>query len=76
MYAPVARLTSPPPVKYSDLAAKVTGRSTISGRKIESMSDRWFDARIAPPDAGTFSIPVTFGRHSRRRIGPATSRDS
>jgi len=26
------------------------------------MIDRWFDAMMAPPDAGTFSIPVTVGR--------------
>jgi hypothetical protein len=64
------------PVKYSDLATNVTPRGTISGRKIESTNDRWFEARIAPPDEGMFAAPVISGRHSRCRKGPATNRDT
>src|SRR3984885_11985629 len=66
----------PDAVKYSALAENVTGRLTISGRKIESASDWWLTARIAPPDAGMFSTPVTFGRQILGRNGPATFRDS
>jgi len=63
------------PVKYSDLAANVTGRGTISGRKSESMTDRWFEARMAGPDAGMCSRPVTSGGAKARSTGPATSLD-
>src|ERR1700730_6578652 len=66
----------PDAVKYSALAENVTGRLTIRGRKIESTSDWWLEARIAPPDAGMFSAPVTFGRQIVCRNGPATIRDS
>src|ERR1700722_2128556 len=66
----------PDAVKYSALAENVTGRLTISGRKIESASDWWLAARIAPPDAGMCSTPVTFGRQIVCRNGPATIRDS
>jgi len=63
-------------VKYSDFAANVTGRVSISGRNTESSTDRWLDARMAPPVAGMFSAPMTCGRHSPRRKGPAMSRES
>src|SRR3984893_8131625 len=66
----------PDAVKYSALAENVTGRLTINGRKTESASDWWLAARIAPPDAGMFSTPVTFGRQIVCRNGPATIRDS
>jgi hypothetical protein len=39
-YIAVTRSTRRVPVKYSDLAANVTGRLTTSGRKIESRIDR------------------------------------
>jgi len=64
-YAAAIRWPGLFPVKYSDLAAKVTGRASTSGRKIESTRDRWLEARIAPPVAGICSPPVTSGRHSR-----------
>ena len=60
-------------LKYSDFATNVIDRSSISGRKMESITDRWFDAMIAPPEAGTCSAPSTRGRHSVRRKGPATA---
>jgi len=44
----------------------------MSGRKNESENDRWLLARIAPPDAGTFSSPLTQGRNSALRTGPST----
>src|SRR5579859_188131 len=66
----------PEAVKYSALAENVTGRLTISGRNTESTTDWWLAARIAPPDAGMFCAPVTFGRHIVCRNGPATIRDS
>ena len=40
------------------------------------MNDRWLDARIAGPLAGTFSSPVTRGRPSTCRTGPMTTRES
>ena len=39
-YVLVNRSSSPVPVKYSDLAANVTGLLTIRGRKTESTMDR------------------------------------
>jgi hypothetical protein len=63
-------------VKYSALAENVTGRSSISGRNTESITDRWLAAMIAPPEAGMCSAPVTFGRQIVCRNGPATMRDS
>src|SRR5215467_5674819 len=74
MYAAANRWPGRVPVKYSDLAAKVTGRVSTSGRKIESTRDRWLDARMAPPVAGMRSPPVTLGRHNRCRTGPASTR--
>src|SRR6202021_3574966 len=66
----------PDAVKYSALAENVTGRLTISGRKIESASDWWLAARIAPPDAGMCSTPIPFGRQIVCRNGPAPIRAS
>jgi hypothetical protein len=51
----------PGDVKYSLLAKKVTLRGTTSGIKIESLNDRWLEARMSGPDAGTFLKPLTFG---------------
>src|SRR6516165_9556043 len=75
-YAAHSRAAGPDAVKYSALAENVTGRSSISGRKVESTTDWWLAARIAPPDAGMFSAPITFGRQIVCRNGPATIRDS
>ena len=63
-------------MKYSALAENVTGRLTISGRNTESTTDWWLAARMAPPEEGMFSVPVTFGRQMVCRNGPATTRDS
>ena len=59
-------------MKYSLFARKITGRSTTSGRKIESMNERWFDASTTAPSLGTCSSPTTQGRKIARRIGPMT----
>src|SRR5580658_1019943 len=75
-YAAHRRAAGPEAVKYSALAENVTGRSTISGRKTESTTDRWLAARIAPPEAGMFSAPVTLGRQIVCRTGPTNMRDS
>src|SRR5215471_4937791 len=75
-YAAHSRAAGPDAVKYSAFAENVTGRSSISGRKTESTTDWWLAARIAPPDAGMFSAPVTLGRQIVCRNGPATIRDS
>src|SRR5260370_31453413 len=66
----------PEAVKYSALAENVTGRSSTSGRNTGSTTDWWLAARIAPPDAGMFSAPVTFRRQIVCRNGPSTIRDS
>jgi hypothetical protein len=48
-------------VKYSLFARNVTLRGTTKGIKIESLKERWFDARINGPDAGTLRKPFTLG---------------
>jgi len=75
-YQAHSRAAGPEAVKYSALAENVTGRSSISGRKTESTTDRWLAARMTPPAAGTCSAPVTFGRQMVRRNGPATMREN
>src|SRR6516162_3489438 len=45
----------------------------MNGRKIESTIDRWLEATLAPPVRGMCPSPVTRGRHSRCRNGPATT---
>ena len=62
-------------MKYSALAGNTTGRSIISGRYMESMNDRWLDARIAGPVGGMFSMPTTFGRPIACKNGPMTTRE-
>jgi hypothetical protein len=57
-------------VKYSALATNVTRRFTISGVKIESENDRWLQARITGPVAGTLARPSTSGRKSSFSNGP------
>jgi hypothetical protein len=68
----VAQPLRPLPVKYSLFARKITRRSTMSGRKIESMNERWFEARMTAPSFGTFWRPTTQGRKIASRIGPMT----
>ena len=43
-----------------------------SGRKIESMNERWLLASTTAPCFGTCSRPTTHGRKIARRIGPTT----
>jgi hypothetical protein len=59
----------PGDVKYSLLARKVTFLGTTSGINIESLNERWLEAIITGPCAGTFLSPFTLGRKSRVRIG-------
>jgi hypothetical protein len=66
----VSRPLTPVPVKYSDFARKMTGLGTIRGIKMESEKDRWFDAMMAAPSAGTLSRPLTQGRKRSRSTGP------
>ena len=75
-YQAHSRAAGPEAVKYSALAEKVTGRSSTSGRKIESTTDWWLAARMAPPEAGTCPAPVTFGRPMVCSNGPARMRES
>jgi hypothetical protein len=49
-------------VKYSLFARNVTLRGTTSGIKIESLKERWLEAMMTGPDAGTFRRPFTLGR--------------
>ena len=53
---------SPRPVKYSDLARKITLRGTGSGPKKWSENDRWLLARMTGPRRGTFLTPHARGR--------------
>ena len=43
------------------LSHMVTAAERASGKKIESENDKWFDARIAAPSAGTCSRPSDHG---------------
>ena len=62
----------PVPVKYSDLARKLTGRGAAIGMAKESMNDRWLLARSTPPVSGTFSVPVIVGRQMSFESGATT----
>jgi hypothetical protein len=64
---------SPVPVKYSALARKVTRRFNESGMKTQSAAERWLLARIAPPVAGTCSVPSARGRMTTCRAGPSAT---
>jgi hypothetical protein len=46
-------------------------RSMTSGRKIESMNERWLLARMTGPLTGIFSSPTIQGRNTVFKIGPA-----
>jgi hypothetical protein len=61
-------------VKYSLFARKVTFRGTTSGIKMESLKERWFEARISGPEAGTFRKPFTLGRKSNIKNGVRNAR--
>ncbi len=63
----------PLPVKYSDFARNTTGRGTMSGMKMESEKERWLEARMAAPSAGTLSRPLTQGLKSVFSTGPRTN---
>ncbi len=64
----------PGEVKYSLLAKKVTFLVTTRGMKIESLKERWFEARISGPDAGTFLKPFTLGRNKIIKNGVRNAR--
>jgi hypothetical protein len=59
----------PGEVKYSLFAKKVTFRGTTKGINIESLNERWFEAIITGPFAGTFLSPFTLGLNNRVRMG-------
>ena len=40
---------------------------------MESLTERWFEARMAAPDAGTFERPTIHGRKIAFTIGPMTT---
>lgn len=42
----------------------------MSGRKIESLTERWLLAKIAAPDAGTLRRPTIQGRKIAFTTGP------
>jgi hypothetical protein len=48
---------NPGDVKYSLLARNVTFLGTTSGINIESLKERWFEAMITGPVAGTYLRP-------------------
>jgi hypothetical protein len=65
---------APGEVKYSLLAKKVTLRGTTKGIKMESLKDRWLDAMITGPFAGTFRSPLTLGRKPAIKKGVRNAR--
>ena len=62
---------SPRPVKYSDLARKITFRGTGSGPKKWSENDRWLLARMTGPRRGTFLTPHARGRKTIFSVSPS-----
>ena len=63
---------TPVPVKYSFLARKCTWRESWAGMKMESETERWLLARMAPPCSGMLSSPFTQGRNSSWVTGATT----
>ena len=59
--------------KYSALARNVTLRRTTSGMKKESQNDWWLAASTAGPCLGMCSLPSTFTRYKRKKIGVSTA---
>src|SRR6478735_5483168 len=53
----------PPVVKYSAFAKKATGRGMSAWTITLSRNERWFGATMNGPSLGTFSRPMTVGRH-------------
>src|SRR6478736_7561911 len=53
----------PPVVKYSAFAKKATGRGIRAWTITLSRNERWFGATMNGPSLGTFSRPMTVGRH-------------
>ena len=64
----------PGDVKYSLLARNVTLRGTTSGMNIESLKDKWLEAMITGPLAGTFRSPRTLGRNASIKKGVRNAR--
>src|SRR3954465_1742448 len=54
---------TPPVVKYSAFAKNATGRGMRACTITLSRKDRWFGATMNGPFLGTFSRPMTVGRH-------------
>src|SRR4029453_5790827 len=50
-------------VKYSALAKNATGRGMSAWTITLSRKERWFGATMNGPSVGTFSSPMTVGRH-------------
>jgi hypothetical protein len=61
-------------VKYSLFARNVTLRGTTSGIKIESLKDKWLEAMISGPFAGTLRNPLTLGRNKIIKNGVRKAR--
>jgi hypothetical protein len=64
----------PGDVKYSLFAKKVTFRGTTKGIKMESLKDKWLEAMMTGPFAGTFRSPFTLGRKPAIRKGVKNAR--
>jgi hypothetical protein len=64
----------PGEVKYSLLAKNVTLRGTTKGMKIESLKDKWLEAMITGPLAGTLRRPRTLGRNASIKKGVRNAR--
>jgi hypothetical protein len=64
------RLAGPPPsANSSALAGKVSRRGMTAGTMKVSTAEVWLHTTMAGPDSGTFSRPVTLGRHTSRTTG-------
>jgi hypothetical protein len=66
----------PGDVKYSLLAKKVTLRGTTKGIKIESLKERWLEAMMTGPLAGTFRRPLTLGLKALIKKGVRNARST
>jgi hypothetical protein len=64
----------PGEVKYSLLARKVTFRGTTKGIKMESLNERWFEARMSGPETGTLRRPFTLGLNNNIKKGVRNAR--
>src|SRR6478672_2421924 len=59
----MTRPLTPPVVKYSAFAKNATGRGMRAWTITLSRKERWFGATMNGPSLGTFSRPITVGRH-------------